>query len=63
MRTQLNIYVNDDLWAMPGFDGFVPRKNERIIMQNVEYLVKEVIYEFIGSPLQEAHINVVLKKI
>lgn len=60
MRTQLNIYVDDDLYAMPGFDGFVPREGEKVLMQGHEYKVLEISYEFTGVPLTEAHINVSL---
>jgi hypothetical protein len=60
MRVQLNIYVGEQLFAIPDFGGFVPRKGERVLMQGTLYEVEEVGYEFAGSPLDQAHINVYL---
>jgi hypothetical protein len=58
MRTQLNIYVDGNIYVIPGFDGFVPHEGEKVLMQGHEYRVEEIIYEFTGTPLTEAHINV-----
>lgn len=61
IRTQLNLYLDGNMYGMPDFDGFVPRQGERVSLQGKSCVVEEVTYKFDGAPISLAHINVWLK--